>query len=161
MRSAGDLYLRAAKPDDLDAIAALFSASLASMDFVPRLYTEPEEHQFIGNVVLPQCSVTVAVSRDAVVSFVARDDAEIRLLHTRPDHVGRGAGSMLLRREQEIAQSEDRGLFLWCFQDNRRARAFYERHGFHADAFSDGSRNEEKLPDMRYVWPGSFSVPRR
>ncbi len=153
-----DLFARDARPDDHDVIGALFSASLASMDFVPRRYTEAEEHWFIGNVILPQCAVTVAVLRDLVVSFVARDGAELRLLHTRPDQVGRGAGSMLLRREQNVAQIENRGLYLWCFQANRRAREFYERHGFHAAEFSDGSRNEERLPDVRYVWPDRSSL---
>jgi hypothetical protein len=30
----------------------------------------------------------------------------------------------------------------------RRARRFYERHGFQVVAFTDGERNEEKMPDV-------------
>ncbi|MYU47846.1 GNAT family N-acetyltransferase, partial [Streptomyces sp. SID7803] len=44
------------------------------------------------------------------------------------------------------------GLALYAFQRNAAARAFYERHGFIAVAFDDGSRNEEKEPDVRYRW---------
>lgn len=38
------------------------------------------------------------------------------------------------------------------FQRNTGARAFYERHGFVAVDFNDGSRNEEKEPDATYRW---------
>ena len=40
---------------------------------------------------------------------------------------------------------------LHCFQANEGARRFYERHGFRAEAFGDGSGNEEGLPDITYV----------
>ena len=43
---------------------------------------------------------------------------------------------------------------LWTFQDNARARRFYEARGFVAEEFTDGAGNEEKTPDVRYVWPG-------
>jgi len=42
------------------------------------------------------------------------------------------------------------GLQLWTFQANREARRFYERHGFTAVEETDGTTNEERLPDMRY-----------
>jgi len=35
---------------------------------------------------------------------------------------------------------------------NQRARAFYERRGFRAIAFGDGSGNEERCPDVLYEW---------
>ena len=44
------------------------------------------------------------------------------------------------------------GLHLYTFQRNVRARAFYEKHGFTVFDMNDGSRNEEKEPDVRYVW---------
>ncbi|MGE3511045.1 MAG: histone acetyltransferase, partial [Vicinamibacterales bacterium] len=31
-------------------------------------------------------------------------------------------------------------------------RVFYERHGFVAVAFGDGSGNEERCPDILYEW---------
>ena len=40
---------------------------------------------------------------------------------------------------------------LHCFQANTGARRLYERHGFRAEAFGDGSANEEGLPDILYV----------
>ncbi len=44
------------------------------------------------------------------------------------------------------------GLTLWAFQVNGAAHRFYERHGFLAAESTDGSGNEEREPDVRYVW---------
>jgi hypothetical protein len=41
---------------------------------------------------------------------------------------------------------------LYAFQRNTRARSFYERRGFVAVAFGDGSGNEEGEPDVLYQW---------
>ncbi len=43
---------------------------------------------------------------------------------------------------------------LWTFQQNLRARAFYEARGFVLVQLTDGSDNEEKTPDALYAWPG-------
>ncbi len=39
-------------------------------------------------------------------------------------------------------------------QRNNRARAFYERHGFRVARMTDGADNEEREPDILYVWGG-------
>jgi hypothetical protein len=52
---------------------------------------------------------------------------------------------------------EPSGLQLWTFQINRRAQQFYERHGFAAVEWTDGSANEEREPDVRYMWPGRMA----
>jgi RimJ/RimL family protein N-acetyltransferase len=44
-------------------------------------------------------------------------------------------------------------LRLYTFQCNEGARRFYERNGFTAVAFGDGSGNEEGEPDIRYERP--------
>jgi hypothetical protein len=36
---------------------------------------------------------------------------------------------------------------------NESAHRFYERHGFEPVEHTDGSGNEEREPDVRYVWP--------
>lgn len=38
------------------------------------------------------------------------------------------------------------------FQLNDKARRFYERRGFVAVEFGDGTGNEEGEPDVRYHW---------
>ena len=80
--------------------------------------------------------------------FIAFRDGWIDQLYVLPAHQGRGLGSALL----EIAQERCPELSLWTFQRNAIARRFYERHGFVAAELTDGVRNEEREPDIRYVW---------
>jgi hypothetical protein len=47
------------------------------------------------------------------------------------------------------------GFEFWVFQQNERARRFYEAHGAVAVEFTDGSGNEEETPDVRYRWTSS------
>src|SRR6266849_7669815 len=147
--------LRRATPDDAEAIAKVFSASFRLLTFLPELHTVDEDRAFIANVILKNCEVIVAEDDSGIVSFLALQGEEVRLLYTRPDRIGRGAGTQLI----EVAkQSGINALELWCFQANARARRFYEARGFRAIRFTDGADNEEKTPDLRYRWdrvPGS------
>ena len=89
----------------------------------------------------------------SVVAIMALEGDDLGQLYVHPDWLGRGVGSRLV----ELAkQQKPGGLRLYTFQVNDRARRFYERHGFVAEWFGDGSANEERQPDVRYVWhPGS------
>jgi ribosomal protein S18 acetylase RimI-like enzyme len=49
-------------------------------------------------------------------------------------------------------EREPEQLDLYTFQPNAGARRFYERHGFAAVEFGDGSDNEERVPDVLYRW---------
>ena len=88
--------LRSAGPEDAEAIAAVFSPSIRSLAFMPALHSVAEDRWFIENVILRECAVTLAIRGDAIAAFLARDGAEIRLLHAHPSHFGRGAGSALI-----------------------------------------------------------------
>jgi putative acetyltransferase len=140
---------RQATLDDAGGIAAVFSSSLRLLTFLPMLHTVEEDRQFIENVILKECEVIVAESDAGIVSFLARHGEEIRLLYSHPDFIGSGAGSLLL---DAVKKSGVAALDLWCFQDNERARRFYEERGFRAVRFTDGQDNEEKVPDVRYRW---------
>jgi GNAT superfamily N-acetyltransferase len=140
---------RLATIEDADAIADVFSRSFRLLTFLPSLHTVEEDRRFIGTVILRDCEVTVAEDGSGVVSFLARQAEEIRLLHTRPDRIGAGAGTQLV--EGAKMSGVDR-LELWCFQDNARARRFYEARGFRPVRFTAGENNEEKMPDIRYRW---------
>jgi GNAT superfamily N-acetyltransferase len=143
------LVCRQASRDDADAIARVFSPSLRLLSFLPILHTVAEDRWFIEHVIFDECDVTVAESGDRIVSFLARQDQEIRLLYTRTDFLGMGAGTQLIERAKTCDVS---ALELWCFQANVRGRRFYEARGFRAVDFTDGARNAEKTPDLRYRW---------
>ena len=113
------------------------------------LHTIDEYQWFISNVTLKKCEVTVAEDGTKLVAFLARRGEEIRLLYTRPDRIGMGAGTQLI----EATKASGVGVFeLWCFQANERARRFYEARGLRAIRFTDGADNEERTPDVRYRW---------
>ena len=147
-----DLTHRAAVANDVDAIARVFSPSLRLLTFLPEFHTVEEDRWFIANIILKECEVTVAENNNSMVSFLARQDEEIRLLYTQPDFIGRGAGSLLLGAAKRAGIAV---LELWCFQSNVRARQFYEARGFRPIKFTDGQHNEEKTPDIRYRWERS------
>ena len=82
--------------------------------------------------------VLAAVDGDAVLGFAwvilarALDrSAYLRLLLVAETHQSRGLGAALLARaEREARASRCRHLVLLVTKTNRRARSFYERHGY-------------------------------
>jgi GNAT superfamily N-acetyltransferase len=127
--------LRDATAQDAAAIAEVFSASFRLLTFLPMLHTAEEERWFISDMILRECKVMIAEDESGIVSFLARHGEEIRLLHTRPDRIGAGAGTQLIEAAKNSGVA---ALELWCFQANTRARRFYEARGFRAIRFTDG-----------------------
>ena len=141
--------LRRATASDANEIANVYYGSFRLLTFLPMLHTIEEYRWFVSNVTLKECEVTVAEDESGIVAFLARRGEEVRLLYTRPDRIGMGAGTQLI--DAAKATGVD-ALELWCFQANARARRFYEARGFHAIRFTDGADNEERMPDVRYRW---------
>ncbi|MDG4876685.1 GNAT family N-acetyltransferase [Mesorhizobium sp. WSM4935] len=122
-------------------------ASLDAFAWMPVLHTPEEDLFFIRDILLPNQQVTVAENDGRIVGFVAVNGDWVEQLYLDPAWSGQGIGSRLLA--QAIAGMSL--VKLHCFQANTGARRFYERHGFRAEAFGDGSTNEEGLPDVLYV----------
>lgn len=57
----------------------------------------------------------------------------------------------------EVKTQRHQGFSLWTFQQNIRARQFYERHGLMLARTRSGRDNEEGLPDAPYVRRGAES----
>ncbi|MEV6162680.1 GNAT family N-acetyltransferase [Streptomyces sp. NPDC052052] len=149
--TADRILLREACAEDAEALTGLFLASrAAAMPYLPKVHSDEDTLAWMTHVVLPGTTVWVAESGTGeVLGFASVDGTELEHLYLRPDVRRRGIGSSLLARVRESAPEE---LTLYAFQRNTGARAFYERHGFTAVAFDDGSRNEEREPDVRYRW---------
>ena len=141
--------LRRATDGDAETIADLFFASYRLLTFLPMLHTIEGYRRFVASVMLKECAVTVVEDDTGIISFLAQQGEEVRQLYTRPDCIGRGAGTQLI---EAAKLSGGAALELWCFQANARARRFYEARGFHAIRFTDGADNEERMPDVRYGW---------
>ena len=142
--------IRDASDDDAVAIAqAHIDARLVAMPWLPVIHTFEETVRFFGDFVIPNQVVIVAEVDDDVVGFIAIEGAYVEHLYIAPAHQGIGIGDALLNRAKELRPD---GLMLWTFERNERARKFYEKRGFIAIEFTDGSRNEERTPDVRYQW---------
>jgi GNAT superfamily N-acetyltransferase len=127
-----------------------------ALPFLPRIHTDERVRAWIADTLLLRCRVWVARSEQRIVGFLALNNDELEQLYVLPGQYRCGVGSKLL----DVAKAESAGrLCLFTFQKNERARAFYESQGFRVVDWNDGSRNEEREPDMRYEWRAATLMP--
>ncbi|MYT18859.1 GNAT family N-acetyltransferase [Streptomyces sp. SID7760] len=148
--NSADLAFRRADDSDAADIADVWLRSFnAALPSVRRAHGDDEVRDWFSHVVVPQYETWVAVAEGSVIGLLVLDGEELEQLYLDPSWRGRGAGD----RFMELAkQRRPDGLGLWTFQVNEPARRFYERHGFIAVEYTDGLRNEEREPDVRYIW---------
>lgn len=142
------IALRLATEADAAEIAALFAVSRRLLTFLPDLHTVEEDRVHVRDTVLRDYRVTVAERDGRIVGFMAELVGWIEHFYTDAAQLRTGIGSALMAD----AQSRNTELQLWCFADNLRGRAFYEKQGFEAVKFTDGAGNEAKAPDILYRW---------
>ncbi len=141
---------RKARPADVAEVAELFIASQAdAVPFLRAIHDEQDTRAFIANQVFAQCDVWVALEGPRIVGMMALSGSHLDHLYLLPGFYRRGIGTLLLAKAKELSP---RKLTLYAFQQNTRARAFYEHHGFVALEFGDGSGNEAGEPDILYEW---------
>ena len=145
-------HVRTSLDTDAPRVAELLIASRkAFLPFAPSVHSEEEIHHWVGNTLIPGGHVTVALAESVIVGALAvsmQDEVTwVDQLYIQPGHVGQGIGATLLALVVAAASGPIR---LHTFQQHKRARRFYERQGFVAIEFTDGSGNEEKCPDVRY-----------
>jgi len=143
-------HIRSAEAEDANAIAKVHRTSMRqALPYLPDLHSEEEDRAWVANLVLPRQEVWVAEAGGCVVGVAALDGDMLTQLYILPGQQGRGIGSALLAKAMAC---RPKGVRLYAFQRNTRARGFYERRGFIAVEFGDGSGNEEGEPDVLYQW---------
>ena len=136
---------------DADATATMYIASRRAMlAGLKEPHTEAETRVWMRDVVFTRHSVRLADMDGEIIGFAARDGAWLMNLYIKPGWTGRKVGSQLLEAVLIEAAGATPMLRLHTFARNEGARRFYEKHGFVAVAFGDGSGNEEGEPDVRY-----------
>ncbi len=140
-------HLRAARSTDAGRSGAILSAFIDDTEWMPRVHTRAEDLSFAGDMI-ERGWITVAERDGVVVGFSARDAQIVHALYVDPRAQGQGCGAELL----SAMQADVPQLTLWTFQANQRALAFYRRHGFEEMERTDGSGNDEGLPDIRLRW---------
>jgi GNAT superfamily N-acetyltransferase len=141
--------IRAAGPEDAEAIARIFRESRAeAMPWLPLLHHPDDELEYFRGLI--GTIEAVVFEREGVVAgFAILNGDELDAFYVSPAHQRAGVGAALFRHVQE--QRPERFGF-WVFRDNARARRFYESHGARPLYETDGSNNEERAPDVRYEW---------
>ena len=143
------MIIDAASPADAEALACIhLAARHAAMPWLPVLYPPESVPLYFRNRVLASEKVLIARDEGQARGFISVKGGWLTHLYVAPPHWGKGVGARLL----ETARSDLSALQLWVFEGNTRARRFYSQRGFRDCAFTDGQRNEEKMPDVRMVW---------
>lgn len=148
------LLLRKATSLDANDIAKVYLASRKELvSFAPLVHTDESIYQWVNEVLLPNEQVIVAEESGIIIGMMSlikdKDVGHIRQLYITPAAVGRGIGTLMLNLAKSLLNSP---IQLYTFEKNIGARRFYERHGFQATGFNDGSGNEENCPAILYEW---------
>lgn len=155
MESMTGIHVRPASVSDTDEITRLYIEARRAAEPIipPSVHGADATRAWIGQRLASDGPAFVAEVPDSapaqIVGFMVLDGPFVDQLYVRPGLTGRGIGAVLLSRAQALFPD---GLFLWTFARNVRAQRFYERHGFRAVEWTDGSHNEERTPDVRMVW---------
>jgi putative acetyltransferase len=140
--------IRAARAEDAAAVARIHREARAeAMPWLPVMHTPEEDLAYFATAL--EGEAFVFEDAGEMLGYVVLRDAELQHLYVAPDAQGRGVGSALfdMARRRRTA-----GFELWVFRDNDRARAFYEARGCRVVRETDGSDNEEGVPDALYEW---------
>ena len=155
LAGAAAVIIRSATRDDIPAIVRIFvDARAEATPWLPIVHTEEEDAAFFGgHVVAGKARVAELAGR--IVAFAVIDEGLLGHLYVMPGAQRQGIGTALL---EETMRAQPSGFTLWTHQGNERARRFYEKHGLRAIQFTDGSTNEERMPDVQYEWrpPASY-----
>ena len=143
------MILRPATLADAPAIAVILGTCFrVSLPFLPQIHTAEQDLAYVSGKLMAEDSVWVAEIEGVVVGYIAFRDDWIDHLYVFPDRQGQGIGPVLLAKAMEDGRPKQ----LWAFQQNTRARRFYEARGFRVVEFTEGEGNDEKTPDVRYLW---------
>lgn len=137
-----------ARAADGAGVATVYLTATSKLGFLPRCHNGPDTwHHFATMPSKQEC--WIARNNGRIAAFLAITPGWIDHLYVHPFAQGCGHGTALL---EQAKRTLPKGFELWTFQQNRRARTFYDNSGLYVTERTDGRRNEEYLPDLKYVW---------
>jgi ribosomal protein S18 acetylase RimI-like enzyme len=138
------MQIRQPAPGDYRRLAELHVLARYDMAYLPKLHSFASVETWMRETVLPRQRVWVADIDGEVVGYASLGDGFLSNLYVHPRHQRSGIGSALFAEVKKFASD---GFKFWVFEANREAIRFYERHGARTIRMTDGSQNEERLPD--------------
>jgi GNAT superfamily N-acetyltransferase len=107
---------------------------------------EQQEHR-LAEYIAGGGAVYVSQQGDQVAGFAVLNGDELRAIYVDPPAQGAGVGTALLQAAVEALRAAGHAeAFLWTFEANGLARAFYERHGWRLVA----GHQQRLAPEVRY-----------
>jgi len=149
-----NVEIRQATADDVETVVQILRRSRCTyLPFAKPVHTIEQDRQWALGQLIPSGGVVIAqldlIAVGVLATSVCNKIGWIDQLYLEPRYVGRGIGVKLLDHAKKVLP---RPIHLWTFQQNRRAIAFYERNGFNAIKFTDGTDNEERCPDILFEY---------
>lgn len=147
--------IRLATPHDAGPIAEVYLASRQFfLPYAPLAHSSADIRFWVRETLMVTRRVWVDDEAGVITAFAAWTQTPeagwIDQIYVAPGRTRTGIGARLLAQALVDLRHPVR---LYTFQANEGARRFYEGHGFRAIAFSDGSQNEERCPDVLYEYP--------
>lgn len=136
--------IRLAVPSEYMRLAEIHVLARYDMAYLPHIHSFASVERWMRDTVLPSQEVLVADPDGAAIAYAWLHEGYLRGLYVHPSYQRRGIGAALLSEVKKIAAGEFQ---LWVFEANQGAIRFYHRHGARSVRVTDGSGNEERLPD--------------
>ncbi len=148
--------VRRAQSADAAAVAeVLIESRRVFLPYVSCIHSPAQVREWVIDHLVPSGCVHVAEQDRRIVAVLAISEHDgvswIDQLYVFPGYEAQGLGTRLLAFAHQTLRAPIR---LYTFQANAGARRFYERHGYRAIGFSDGSANAERCPDVLYERSG-------
>jgi ribosomal protein S18 acetylase RimI-like enzyme len=151
MTNASDaphFVFRPLRREDVEAISRVHHrACLIAYRFINWRYSLDEVERWYSGKFAEWTWTLAAIDSDAAMAgFIALRDRHVDQLYVDPSRQRSGIGSTLLGKAVAAAPGR---ITLDVFEENAAARAFYEKHGFQAQA--RWMNEEEGAIDLLYV----------
>lgn len=132
---------------DAAPLARILGDWVRETGWMPLLHSRAEDEAFLVGMIGTH-TVRVAWRGAETCGFLGRRGGRVSALYLARGARGLGLGKALLDEVKAVEPE----IQLWTFAANPGAIAFYRREGFEVRERTDGSGNEEGLPDLRLAW---------
>jgi len=169
--------IRLARAEEADAIAELHAASwrVAYRGILPdETHGEglvPRQRAYWGQAFAREDLVLILVAEDAgaLIGFIAAwgdpdggSDAFVQSLHVHPARKRGGIGRALLgAAAARMAAAGRRGVYLWVYEANTAAAAFYRALGGTVPGTRVREIGGRPIPQLRMAWPDTAALAAR